>query len=67
MHRDFHADRGAFGDAQEVHVHRQVLDRVELEVARDHPVLGAVHIEIVERGEEAPGINTLAQFVMLEQ
>ena len=61
------ADGGAFRHAQEVDMHRQVLDRVELEVARDHAMLRAVDIEIVERGEEAPGIDALAQFVMVEQ
>ena len=67
MHRHFHADGRAFGHAKEIHMHRQILDRVELEVARDHAVLGAVHIEIVKRGEEAPGIDALAQFVMVER
>ena len=67
MHGNFHADAGAFRDAQEVDVHRQVLDGVELEVARDDAVLGAVDVDLVERGEEAPGVDALAQLVVLDE
>ena len=67
VHRNFHADGGAFRHAQEVDVHRQVLDGVELEVARDDAVLLAVDVELVERGEEAPGIDALAQLIVLDQ
>ena len=67
MHGDLDADGGAFRDAEEVHVQRQVLDGVELEVARDHAMLGAVDIDMEKRGEEAPGVNTLAQFGMVER
>ena len=47
VHRDVDADDGAFRHAQEIHVHRQILHRIELEVARDHAMLGAVHVEVV--------------------
>jgi hypothetical protein len=67
VHRNFDADGGAFRHAQEIHVHRQILDRVELEVARDHPVLGTLYIELVNGGEEAPGVDALFQVVVLEQ
>ena len=67
VHGNFHADAGAFRDAQEVDVHRQVLDGVELEVARDDAVLGAVDVDLVERGEEAPGVDALAQLVVLDE
>src|ERR1035441_1586517 len=40
---------------------------IELEVARDHAVLGAVHIDVEERGEEAPGIDAPAQLGMVER
>ena len=44
---DVHLDveLGALADAQEVHMQREVLDRIELVVARDHAVLVAVDIE----------------------
>ena len=48
-------------------MHREVLDRIELEVARDHAVLRAVDVDVVERGQEAAGIDALAQFVVVER
>ena len=41
-----HADGGAFAEAQEIHMHRQILHGIELEVARDDAVLGAVDVEV---------------------
>jgi hypothetical protein len=67
LDRDVDADDGAFRHAEEIHVHRQVFHRIELEVARDHAVLGAFHVDVKQRGEEAPGINALAQFGMVHQ
>src|SRR5439155_6424293 len=58
-HWNAHADFCAFAEPQEVHMHRQVAHRIELEVARDHAVLGALHIELVDGGEEAPRIDAL--------
>src|SRR5690606_41820170 len=46
-------------DAQEIHVDGEVLDRVELVVARNHAVLGAVHIEFDDVAQEAAGIDLL--------
>ena len=57
----------AFAQAQEIHVHRQVLHRVELEVARNDPVLGAVHVEVVHRGEEVSGIDALLELGMIDR
>ena len=54
-------------EPQEVDMHRRSLHRIELEVARDHAVLGAVDVEVVERGEEAPGIDALPQLGMIER
>ena len=67
LDRDVDADHRAFRHAQEIHVHRQVLHRIELEVARDHAVLLAVHVEMKQRGEEAPGVDALAQFGMVHE
>ena len=38
----------ADAEPHEIHVHRQILHRIELEIARDHPVLGAVDVELVD-------------------
>src|SRR6185437_14719120 len=67
FHRDVDADDGAFRDAEEVHVHRQILNRIELEVARNHPVLGTVHVDVKQRGEKAPGIDAPGEFGMVER
>jgi len=48
------ADLRAFAEPQEIDVHRQVFHRIELEVARDDPLLGAVDVELVDRGEKCP-------------
>ena len=65
--RNVHADGRAFAEAQEVHMDRNVLDGVELEVARDHAMLGAVDVEIVEGGEEVARVDALAQFLVVER
>ena len=44
-----------------------VLHRIELEVARDHAVLRAIDLEIVDRGEEVAGIDALLEFVVIER
>ncbi len=67
VHRDVDANARAFRHTQKIDMHWQILDRVELKVARDHPMFGAIHIEIVQRGEETPGIDALAQFVVVDQ
>src|SRR4029079_2976280 len=46
---------------------RQILDRIELEVARNHAVFRSLDLDIVERGEKASRINALTQIGMLEQ
>ena len=67
MHRNIDADDGAFAQPQEVDMRGRVLHRIELEVARDHALLFAVKFEVVDRGEEAAGIDALAQFRMIER
>src|SRR5688572_15419352 len=67
MHRNVDTNGGAFAEPQEVDMHGYVLHRVELEIARDHAVLFAVDLDVVDRGEEAAGIDALAQFGMIER
>src|SRR4029077_3003437 len=52
---------------QEIDVQRQVVHGIELEVARDDTVLGAVHLELVDRGEEAPGIDALLELGVIDR
>ena len=67
VHRNMHPNGGPFRHTQKVDMHRKVFDRVELEVARDNPMLGAVHIDIVKRGQKAPSVDTMAQFIVIDQ
>src|SRR5262249_29528631 len=54
-------------ETQEVDMHRQVLHRIELELARDHPLLGAVDLELVDGGEKAPGIDALLELGVIDR
>ena len=56
------ADGGAFAEPHEVHVDREILDRIEMEVARNHAVLLAVQIDVENRGQEPACQDALAQF-----
>src|SRR5262249_51297326 len=44
-----------------------VADRIDLEIAGDHPVLGAVHVDVVKACQELAGVDSLAQFRMIER
>src|SRR5262245_25351572 len=65
--RNAHPDLRAFAQPQEVDLHRQVLHRVELEVARDDPLFGAIDVELVDRGKEAPGIDALLEIGVINR
>src|SRR5262249_40567784 len=54
-------------EPQEVDVHRQIPDRIELKIARDHPMLGAVDLELVDAGEKAPGIDALPELGVIDR
>ena len=58
-HVHLDVELGAGADAQEVDVHREVLHRIELVVARDDAVLLAIDVEGDDVGEEAAGIDAL--------
>ena len=60
--RNAHPDGGALPQPHEIDVNRVFLDRVELEIARDHAMLGSVDLEIVEGGQKAAGKNALLEF-----
>src|SRR5882672_9911965 len=59
-----HVDFLRLGEGAKIHVHRQIAHRVKLEVARDHAMLGTVHVELVDRGEESPRIDALLELGM---
>ncbi len=67
VHRNAHADLGPYPQPQKIHVHRQILHRIELEVARNDPMLGAIDVELVDRGEEAPRIDAAPELFMLDR
>ena len=46
---------------------RQIAHGVELKVARNDAVLHAVDFDIVDGGEKMPGVDALAQFVVVER
>ena len=67
MHRNGDADHRALAEPHEVDMQRVVAHRIELEVARDHAVLLAVELEVVDRGQEPAGIDPLPQFGVVER
>ncbi len=64
--RHLDPDLLAFGEAQEIDVDRQVLDRVELVVARDGAGLLAVDVDLEHRGQEVAGEDQPAGLVEVE-
>jgi hypothetical protein len=46
---------------------REVTHRIEVEVARNHAVLLALEIDVVNRGQEAAGQDALAQFLVVDR
>src|ERR1700687_2948200 len=48
------ADGRAFAEPHEIDMNRKIAHRIELEVARNHAVLVALEIDVVNRGEKSP-------------
>ena len=65
--RNVDADRRALAQPHEVDMQRQVAHGVELEIARNDAVLHAVHLDVVNGGEEMAGIDALAQIGVIER
>src|SRR5215831_11258727 len=61
VHWNTHSDLRALAQPQKVDVHRQVLHRIELKVARDDTLRGAVDLEVVDGCEKTAGIDALLQ------
>ena len=66
VHRNMHADQRAFGEPHEIDMERDILHRLQLVVARNHAVLLAIDVDVIERGEEASGINFGAKLDVIE-
>ena len=61
------ADGRAFAEPHEVDMDREIAHRIEMEVARNHAVLLALQIDVVNRGEEPAGQDALAQFGIVDR
>ena len=61
------ANGGAFAEPHEVDMDRKITHRIEMEVARNHAMLFAFQIDVVNRGEEPAGQNALAQFGIVDR
>ena len=61
------ADGGAFAEPHEIDMDREVAHRIEMEVARNHAVLLALEIDVVNRGQEPAGQDALAQFGIVDR
>ena len=61
------ADGGAFAEPHEIDMDREVAHRIQMEVARDHAMLAAFQIDIVNRREKPPRQNALAQVSIIDR
>src|SRR5262249_50956224 len=67
FHRNGDADRRARRDALEVDMGQRVLQRIELEAARNDLMLRAVEFDVYQRGQEVTDIEPLGDFGELER
>src|SRR5215211_3514164 len=65
--RDLDANLRAFAEPEKIHMDRRVANRIELVVARDHAVLDALDLEIVQSGEEVSRIDALPDVGAIER
>ncbi len=65
--RHLHADLRACDEALEIHMHRRVLDHVELVVARNGADLLALDIDLENGGEEMTRIDQRVRFLVVER
>ena len=61
------ADGRAFAEPHEIDMDREIANRIEVEVARNHAVLLALEIDVVNRGQEPAGLNAQAQFGIVDR
>src|SRR5882672_590626 len=61
------ADGRAFAEPHEIHMDRKIAHRIEMEVARNHAVLLALEIDVVNRGEKTACQDALAQLGVVDR
>src|SRR6267154_5244734 len=61
------ADGGAFAEPHEIDMERKIAHRIKLEVARNHAVLVALEIDVVNRGEKPPRQDALTQLGIVDR
>src|SRR6201746_281008 len=61
------AGGGAFAEPHEIDMERKIAYGIEMEVARNHAVLLALEIDVVNRGEKPAGQDALAQFGIVDR
>src|SRR2546430_34970 len=61
------ADGGASAEPHEIAMERKIPHRIELDVPRDHAVLVALEIDVVNRGEKSPRQNALTQLGIVDR
>src|SRR5690606_5025020 len=64
LHMHLNGELGVLADAEEVHMQREILDRIKLVVAGNHAVLGAINIELDDVGLEAASIDVLVRILV---
>src|SRR5258708_17402731 len=67
MHRNAHANLGARTEPQEIHVYWQVLHGIELKVARNDTVFGAVDLKLVDGRKKVSPVDALLQLGMVDR
>jgi hypothetical protein len=67
VHRHHDGDLGTLAQAQEIDVDDEVANRIELHVARNGAHLGAVNVDVHQRGKEAAGLDLLHQLAVFER
>src|ERR1700682_2475394 len=61
------ANGGAFAEPHEIDMEWKIARRIEMEVTRNHAVLLALEIDVVNRGEKPAGQDALAQFGIVDR
>jgi hypothetical protein len=67
FHRNGDAQRRARRDALEVDMRQRVTQRIKLKAARNDLMLGAVEIDVDQRGQEVTDVETLGDFAEFER
>src|SRR5450432_4266839 len=61
------ADGRTLAEPHEIDMEREIAHRIEMEVTRNHAVLLALQVDVVNRGEKPAGKNALAQVGIVDR